>query len=554
MRDDEAKNGALSVFRRAKERQPNISERVVPMIAVLAEICPGIGELMNGGNDRYGLRGAESLEAAQAQFLPKDFFPSSSYTKATKGAYATGCAVSTEVSVEAAARVDEEVTDDDAASNGAKAKHLRFTKAIEVFVEKDEVSKFLVFSYPGIGTQGGSSIDKRYWQKFTSEQFIGKWFRACASIASGKEGGVSAHMRMFNYAAVTKPIIDEMFSHAGKRAGYNTTLELEYDIEALFGGAFLSGRLDDGGLNVADLGSGVLDGGWDFRGRGSLAYAILDTATVLEKVSREKVEKRPAVDVFKDVRWARDALVDLRNLMLKKGKTEYVLASRDAKTHRDNVPTLEQITAGEFARWLNAQGGLALAAERKRLHETDDSELNPMEKGKKRRMDGCGGKGKQAHRNALAASGVPIAGSDVDPAKAAAWWLKVANGVATWHAAKAAPEAAASQRRALADHESVGVGATGAAPGSASDDVADPEPAAALPTLAVSPAGAGGAGRRGKRFKGKKKDPTSVRGAARFVALGVPLICSECKNEETSSWYASKADLNKPVCVPCSNR
>ena len=138
-----------------------ISERVVPMIAVLAEICPGIGELMNGGNDRYGLRGAESLEAAQAQFLPKDFFPSSSYTKATKGAYATGCAVSTEVSVEAAARVDEEVTDDDAASNGAKAKHLRFTKAIEVFVEKDEVSKFLVFSYPGIGTQGGSSIDKR---------------------------------------------------------------------------------------------------------------------------------------------------------------------------------------------------------------------------------------------------------------------------------------------------------------------------------------------------------------------------------------------------------
>jgi hypothetical protein len=119
-------------------------------------------------------------------------------------------------------------------------------------------------------------------------------------------------------------------------------------------------------------------------------------------------------------------------------------------------------------------------------------------------------------------------------------------------AAKAAAEAAASERRALADHESVGVGATRAAPGSASDDVADPEPAAAPPTPVVSPAGGGG--RRGKRFTGAKKDPTTVRGAARFIAMGVPLICSECDAEEASRWHGSKADPNKPVCNICSNR
>ena len=119
-------------------------------------------------------------------------------------------------------------------------------------------------------------------------------------------------------------------------------------------------------------------------------------------------------------------------------------------------------------------------------------------------------------------------------------------------AAKAAAEAAASERRSLADHESVGVGATRAAPGSASDDVADPEPAAPPPTPVVSPAGGGG--RRGRRFTGTKKDPTTVTGAARFIALGVPLICSECDAEETCRWYGSKADPNKPVCNTCSNR
>ena len=363
MDDDADDNGPLSVFRRAKKRQPDISERVVPVIAVLAKISPGIAELMKGGDARYGLRVAESLEAAQAQFVPEDFLPSSSYTKRTKGMYATGCAVSREVSVAAAAQVEEEATADDAAARaGAKPKHLRFTEPVKA---KEGAAQFFVFPYSGIGTQGKSSIDKRFWEKFTGRSFISKWFRTCASIARGKKGGVSAHMRIFNYAAVTKPIIVEMFLHAGKRAGYNTTLEMDHDIEALFGGAFLGGRLDDGGLNVGDLGSLVLGKGFDCRGR--QAYAILDTAAVLEQIKREQVEERPAVAVFKDVSWGLNALRDLHQLMVKKNTTAKVLATRDAKKRGTTVPTLEQITAGEFARWLNTRGGLASAAERKRL-------------------------------------------------------------------------------------------------------------------------------------------------------------------------------------------
>jgi hypothetical protein len=457
LRDDKAENGPMSVFRRAKERQPEISERVVPVIAVLAKISPGIAELMKGVNLRYGLRGAESLEAAQAQFVPEDFLPSSSYTKSTQGAYATGCAVSREVSVAAAAQVEKEVIADDAAArNGAQPSHLRFTKSVKA---KEGAAQFFVFPYSGIGTQGKSSIDQRFWEKFTNRSFISKWFRTCASIANEKEGGISAHMRVFNYAAVTKPIIVEMFLHAGKRAGYNTTLEMDHDIEALFGGAFLGGRLDDGGLNVGDLGSLVLGKGFDGKGRGPQAYAILDTAAVLEQIKREQVEERPAVAVFEDVSWGLNALRDLHQLMVKKNTTAEVLATRDAKKRGTTVPTLEQITAGEFARWLNAAGGLASAAERKRLHETDDSELTPVEKGKKRKWDGFGGN-QQAHANAQAAVGVPLADRDVDPEKEAAWRRKLKDGAAAGGVPLADrdvdPEKEAAWRRKLKDGAAAG--------------------------------------------------------------------------------------------------
>jgi hypothetical protein len=155
----------------------------------------------------------------------------------------------------------------------------------------------------------------------------------------------------------------------------------------------------------------------------------LDTAAVLEQIKREQVEERTAVAVFEDVSWGLNALRDLHQLMVKKNTTAEVLTTRDAKKRGTTVPTLEQITAGEFARWLNAAGGLASAAERKRLHETDDSELTPVEKGKKRKWDGFGGN-QQAHANATAAVGVPLADRDVDPEKEAAWRRKRNDGFA----------------------------------------------------------------------------------------------------------------------------
>ena len=102
----------------------------------------------------------------------------------------------------------------------------------------------------------------------------------------------------------------------------------------------------------------------------------------------------------------------------------------------------------------------------------------------------------------------------------------------------------------------------GDAPGSASDPAAPDHPAGAhlcdAPGSASDPAAppAGDGTRRGKRkrFNGKKKDPTSVRGARMFIELGVPLICSECDAEETSRWAGGKADPNKPVCKICYER
>jgi hypothetical protein len=50
-----------------------------------------------------------------------------------------------------------------------------------------------------------------------------------------------------------------------------------------------------------------------------------------------------------------------------KSTTQQVLARADAKTHRDRIPTLKQLSAGEFGRWLNAAGGRGSAAEYERL-------------------------------------------------------------------------------------------------------------------------------------------------------------------------------------------
>ena len=93
----------------------------------------------------------------------------------------------------------------------------------------------------------------------------------------------------------------------------------------------------------------------------------MDTLAVRSRVPREQVEKRPAYKVFESSPGFCEKLRDLHGLLKEKSTTQQVLARADAKTHGDRVPTLKQLTAGEFARWLNAAGGRGSAAERERL-------------------------------------------------------------------------------------------------------------------------------------------------------------------------------------------
>ena len=381
-------------------------------------------------NKFYGLRSAASLDDAQAAFLPADFLSASSYSASTQGSYATGSAVSREVVLDAIALMDKKC--DDVARTDAWSSDRRFTEAVFAFVDgPGKGKKYIFIPYCGLSTQGSSSIDKRLWEKFNDNVLISRFWRTCAFIASEKPGGMEAHVRIFNYATLTRPLMDALFLHAGD--AYATTMEFHLDIEALFGGAVLGGRLADGGLNAGALGSGVLDDGladFDFsRGFGRRAYAILDTSAVRGRVSREQVEKRPAFSVFKDDVRMLEKLDDLHKLMIGKKTSVNVLARRDANSVGDRVPTKKQITAGEFARWLNAGGGRARAAERDRLREMEDSEMTHAEREKLKKMAPFGGD-KQAHLDALAAGGVPVAGRVVDADKESAWREALLDGAA----------------------------------------------------------------------------------------------------------------------------
>lgn len=357
-------DGPWSILRLAIKRQPSISKRLLPALTILVndKISPGVMEFVRDPQLHYGIRSASSLDEAQARFVPVDFLPGSAYSQGMQGAYVTGTAVSTAVVREAVDLMSKK----EVARTDAQTSDRRFTNAVTTFVEgPGKGQPFVVIPYTGLGTQGKSGISRRLDKKFGSEQLIGRFWRTCAFIASQKPGGMEAHIRITNVAMFSRPVIDALFLHAG--TGYDTVLEFEHDIEALVGGAFVGGRSSDGGLNVAELGSGVLDHGAFSRGFGPQAYAIMDTLAVRSRVPREQVEKRPAYKVFESYPGFCDKLRDLHGVLNEKSTTQQVLARADAKTHRDRIPTLKQLSAGEFGRWLNAAGGRGSAAEYERL-------------------------------------------------------------------------------------------------------------------------------------------------------------------------------------------
>ena len=289
-------DGPWSILSLAIKRQPYITKRLLPALAILMndEISPGVLEFVRDPHYHYGIRAASTLDEAQARFVPADFLPGSAYSQGMQGAYVTGTTVSTAVVREAVAFMSKK----DVARSDAQTSDRRFTNAVTTFVEgPGKGQPFIVVPYSGLGTQGRSGISRRFDDKFAAEQLISRFWRTCAFIASQKPGGMEAHIRITNVAMFTRPVLDALFLHAG--TGYDTVLDFEHDIEALIGGAFVGGRLSDGGLNVAELGSGLLDHGGDFsRGFGPQAYAIMDTLAVRSRVPREQVEKRAAYKVF----------------------------------------------------------------------------------------------------------------------------------------------------------------------------------------------------------------------------------------------------------------
>ena len=246
----------------------------------------------------------------------------------------------------------------------------------------------------------------------------------------------------------------------------------------------------------------------------------------------EEVKGRLAREVFADDDELLRRLAAVDALVRKHGVQ--VLAAADAEAHegKENVAplTYNDMHAGTFARALSALAGRKGAEKQAEMFaayfsgDASPDVVNAVES----QLNGIGWLTPEEHRNRIL-KGMKQFRMDLYERK------------------RKAPAALD-----LAERGSVGVGATRGAPGSASDDVADPEPSAAPPTPAVSPAGGGA--RRGKRFTGKKRDPATIKGAAKFIALGVPLICSECDTKETSRWTASKADPNKPVCRACYQR
>jgi hypothetical protein len=182
-------------------------------------------------------------------------------------------------------------------------------------------------------------------------------------------------------------------------------------------------------------------------------------------------------------------LVALATLVEKDGVVE-VLAKADAKALVEKAPTYDDMDAGTFARGLCAMAGRKGAETcARQLAEYFSGDASPaVIKAVENRLNGMGGRTRLEHSASIKL------GLDAERKRRAA-----------------APVAAT-------ESGSVGVRATR---------------------------------RRGKRFTGAKKDPTTVRGAARFIAMGVPLICIDCDAEETSYWCGSKADANKPVCKTC---
>ena len=578
--ETESVKEALEVLSALQKEAKHISDEFLGHIWLMRLVDPGfkaLTDLDEKGRLPYaGPCGGNSLADIEKAHLPDHFLNADDYDPERSAFYATVIAQMIEAQMATLDAVEAE--------QKKPIWNQTFIDAARAVAEE------LVEEHLCVGTRYAGHSERnalvRLLEKIKSMQLFGRHARASVGvIASGCRAGVDADvLREFLSALAVDSALDptldddddntlsyeELFAAVQSRLGiFNKIIAtkrvfaavsrivgdaykalrrglsaMEEDFEAFIAAATGS-MIERGGTNVALLGclpktdprrcARVPLAHAAFRLMRDDAFSEMQHSRYgLDKFEKayEEVKGRLAREVFADDDELLRRLAAVDTLVRKHGVQ--VLAAADAEAHegKENVAplTYNDMHAGTFARALSALAGRKGAEKQAEMFaayfsgDASPDVVNAVES----QLNGIGWLTPEEHRNRIL-KGMKQFRMDLYERK------------------RKAPAALD-----LAERGSVGVGATRGAPGSASDDVADPEPSAAPPTPIVSPAGGGARQRR--RFIGGKKDPATIKGAATFILLGVPLICSECDTTETSQWFGNLLDENKPVCHACYNR
>ena len=568
---------ALEVLSALQKEAKHISDEFLGHICLMREVDPGfkaLTDLDEKGRLPYaGPCGGNSLADIEKAHLPDHFLNADDYDPERSAFYATVIAQKIEAQMATLDAVEAE--------QKKPIWNQTFIDAARAVAE-EQVEEHLC-----VGTRYAGHSERnalvRLLEKIKSMQLFGRHARASVGvIASGCRAGVDADvlreflsalavdsaldptldvdgdntlsyeelceavkpsMAIFNKIIATKRVfraVSRIVGDAYLALGRGLSA-MEEDFEAFIAAATGS-MIERGGTNVALLGclpkkdprrcETVPLARGAFRLMRDDAFSEMQHSRYgLDKFESayEEVKGRLAREVFADDDELLRRLAAVDALVRKHGVQ--VLAAADAEAHegKENVAplTYKDMHAGTFARALSALAGRKGAETRAKDFAAyfSGNASQKVIRAVESQLNGMGWHTPEVHRN------------------------RILKGMKQWRMDLYKKKRKAPAALDLAERGSVGVGATRGAPGSASDDVADPEPSAAPPTPIVSPAGGGARQRR--RFTGGKKDPASVFGAATFILLGVPLICSECDTKETSQWLGNLRDENKPVCEAC---
>ena len=575
---------ALAILRAIRRRVPGVSYRLLKIIWLLRQ--PGfcdefreLSDLDDNGALRYdAFRGADSLEASASVFLPDGYLNFEDYSGG--GFYLTAlaavCGVDVGV-VEDGLRAFEKKSKAKKREKKSKAAATLTEDNDEILIEAAreglEAARKRVANFPYSGIVGGEGRDHwtRYKEKAMSEQLFGRFGRELVRAAIAEldvesmsedeiVAAVKTKLAVHNRVFMSEPLFIALAMEGGDAYhGEGWITAIARDVEGMAAG-LTGGMIETGGLNVAHLGSEAkrVPGRTETYTDGHLAFSFMRDIAFAEAkggdaaafdVAYERVKKLLAKDVFSRDQRMMQRLAETSELLLEENGLD-VLAKADAETWRvrRECPTYDTIDAGTFARALAAESGRKGGASTAKLVlDFKDPKVTQSRederKAKNVLMIDPTPDEKEAHIAAIVRGGGSPPGGFSTPAERDAHAVAIVRGrLRKRGLLPQGPVLTDGNSAELAEDNPAGAH-RGDAPGSASDPAAPDHPA-------------GDGARRGKRkrFNGKKKDPTSVRGARKFIELGVSLICSVCETEAASQWYGNLDDPKKPVCRPCNNR